>query len=32
MVDFKVDLVGDVYALSPSLSQCNLNRFFMAQI
>jgi len=29
---FKVDLVGYVKVFLPALSQCNLNRFFLAQI
>jgi len=29
---FKVDFVGDVYALLPALRQCNLNRFFSTDL
>jgi len=29
---FKVDLLGDVKVFLQPLSQCNLNRFFLAQI
>jgi len=29
---FKVDLLDDVKAFLPALSQYNLNRFFLAQI